>query len=33
MDLDLEDYPGNALVREMQEDQMKSAPVSLGLFV
>ncbi|KAJ5979951.1 Short-chain dehydrogenase/reductase SDR [Penicillium waksmanii] len=33
MDLDLEDYPANALIQEIQEDQMKSAPVSLGLFV
>ncbi|KAJ5844369.1 Short-chain dehydrogenase/reductase SDR [Penicillium rubens] len=32
LDLDLEDYPQNALVQEIQEDQMKSAPVSLGLF-
>ncbi|KAK9327191.1 hypothetical protein V1520DRAFT_349463 [Lipomyces starkeyi] len=33
MDLDLDDYPGNALIQEMQEDQMKSAPVSMGLFI
>ena len=33
MDLDLEDYPGNPLIREIQEDQIKSAPVELGLFV
>lgn len=33
MDLDLEDYPGNALIQEIQEDQMKSAPVSMGLFI
>ncbi|KAE8389425.1 hypothetical protein ETB97_008642 [Aspergillus alliaceus] len=33
MDLDLEDYPDNELVQEIQEDQMKSAPVSMGLFV
>ncbi|CAG8902122.1 unnamed protein product [Penicillium egyptiacum] len=32
-DLDLDDYPQNALIKEIQEDQMKSAPVSLGLFV
>lgn len=32
LDLDLEDYAGNALVQEMQDDQMKSAPPSLGLF-
>lgn len=33
MDLDLDDYPGNALLQEIQEDQMKSGPVSIGLFV
>ncbi|KAK9319338.1 hypothetical protein V1517DRAFT_332903 [Lipomyces orientalis] len=33
MDLDLEDYPGNALIQEVQENQVKSAPVSMGLFV
>ena len=33
MDLDLEDYPGNELVGEIQEEQMWSAPVSAGLFV
>ncbi|CAG8031973.1 unnamed protein product [Penicillium salamii] len=33
LDLDLEDYPNNPLIREIQEDQMKSAPVDLGLFV
>lgn len=33
LDLDLEDYPQNALIQEMQEDQMKAAPASLGLFV
>ena len=33
MDLDLEDYPSNALTREIQEDQIKSAPVELGLLV
>lgn len=32
LDLDLEDYPQNPLIQEMQEDQMRSAPVSLGLF-
>lgn len=31
LDLDLEGYSG-ALVEEIQEDQMKSAPPSLGLF-
>ncbi|KGO42689.1 hypothetical protein PEX1_104960 [Penicillium expansum] len=33
MDLDLEDYTSNALIREIQEDQIKSAPVELGLLV
>ncbi|CAG8221545.1 unnamed protein product [Penicillium salamii] len=33
LDLDLEDYPNSPLIREIQEDQMKSAPVDLGLFV
>ncbi|KAJ5437481.1 hypothetical protein N7491_004033 [Penicillium cf. griseofulvum] len=33
LDLDLEDYPQNELIQEIQEDQMKPAPVSLGLFV
>ncbi|KAK9319074.1 hypothetical protein V1517DRAFT_75499 [Lipomyces orientalis] len=33
MDLDLDDYPGNTLLLEVQEDQVKSAPVSMGLFV
>ncbi|RAH39891.1 putative short chain dehydrogenase/reductase [Aspergillus brunneoviolaceus CBS 621.78] len=33
MDLDLEDYPGNALLGEIQTEQMLSAPVSAGLFV
>ncbi|KAK9357456.1 hypothetical protein V1504DRAFT_442807 [Lipomyces starkeyi] len=33
VDLDLDDYPGNALIQEIQEDQVKSGPVSMGLFV
>jgi hypothetical protein len=33
LDLDLEDYPQNALIQEIQEDQVKWAPVPLGLFV
>ncbi|PWY91645.1 putative short chain dehydrogenase/ reductase [Aspergillus sclerotioniger CBS 115572] len=33
MDLDLDDYPGDELVGEIQEEQMWSAPVSEGLFV
>lgn len=32
VDFDLEDYPGNALIQEIQQDQMKSAPASIGLF-
>lgn len=32
MDLDLEDY-SDALVQEIQEDQMKAAPPAVGLFV
>jgi len=33
VDLDLDDYPDNKLVQEIQEDQIKSAPVSAGLFI
>ncbi|KAJ5107122.1 hypothetical protein N7456_003797 [Penicillium angulare] len=33
VDLGIEDYPDNSLLQEIQEDQVKSAPVSLGLFV
>ncbi|KAL2817899.1 putative short chain dehydrogenase/ reductase [Aspergillus cavernicola] len=33
MDLDLEDYRGNELVLEMQEEQMRAAPAEMGLFV
>ncbi|KAJ5998064.1 hypothetical protein N7522_009724 [Penicillium canescens] len=33
MDLDLEDYSDNSLLQEIQADQVKSAPVELGLFV
>jgi hypothetical protein len=33
IDLDLENYARDRLIGEIQEDQMKSAPVSLGLFV
>ncbi|KAJ5823677.1 adam [Penicillium robsamsonii] len=33
MDLELEDYQGNSLVQSIQEDQVKSAPVEMGLFV
>ncbi|KAF5640091.1 15-hydroxyprostaglandin dehydrogenase [Fusarium tjaetaba] len=31
MDLDIEDYP-EGLIQEIQEDQMRNAPVDLGLF-
>ncbi|KAF5658705.1 short-chain dehydrogenase reductase [Fusarium heterosporum] len=33
MDLDIEDYPDNLLIQEMQEDQMRNAPVERGLFL
>ena len=33
IDLDLDDYPGNELVQEIQMDQMRHAPVSKGLFI
>jgi hypothetical protein len=33
VDLDLDDYPGNTLLGEVQEEQMLSAPVSAGLFI
>lgn len=33
MDLDLDDYSGNELIKEIQEDQMRGAPVEKGLFV
>ncbi|KAK3633535.1 hypothetical protein LTR56_015788 [Elasticomyces elasticus] len=32
LDLDLDDYPGNDLLQEIQVDQIKNAPVELGLF-
>jgi len=32
VDLDLDDYPGNELVQEIQADQIKNAPLELGLF-
>jgi hypothetical protein len=31
MDLNIEDYP-ESLIQEIQEDQMRNAPVDLGLF-
>jgi len=33
LDLDYDDYPGNDLMKDIQEDQMKSAPISHGLFL
>ncbi|KAL3478315.1 putative short chain dehydrogenase/ reductase [Aspergillus californicus] len=33
IDLDLDDYPNNALLGEIQAEQMLSAPVSAGLFL
>jgi hypothetical protein len=33
LDLDLDEYPGNDLVHEIQADQVKFSPVELGLFV
>ncbi|KAM0413235.1 hypothetical protein ACHAPD_008330 [Fusarium lateritium] len=32
IDLDIEDYPDSSLLQEIQEDQMRNAPVELGLF-
>ena len=31
IDFDIDDYPGNELIKEIQEDQMKGAPVEKGL--
>ena len=33
VDLDLDDYPGNKLVQEIQVDQMRAAPAEEGLFL
>ncbi|TGO31654.1 hypothetical protein BHYA_0455g00030 [Botrytis hyacinthi] len=33
LDLDVDDYPGNELIQEIQVDQMKAAPVDEGLFL
>lgn len=33
IDLDIDDYPGNDLIKEIQEDQMKGAEAERGLFV
>jgi hypothetical protein len=32
LDLDIDDYQENSLVDSIQRDQVKSAPVELGLF-
>lgn len=31
--LDLEDFQGNSLFENIQEDQVKSAPAEMGLFI
>ncbi|KAL1605040.1 hypothetical protein SLS60_004583, partial [Paraconiothyrium brasiliense] len=33
IDLDIDQYPENGLLNEIQEDQVKSAPIKLGLFI
>jgi hypothetical protein len=33
LDLDIDDYPGNDLLQEIQTDQMKPAPPEKGLFL
>lgn len=33
LDLDIDDYPGSDLIQEIQVDQMRSDPVSAGLFL
>ncbi|OBS22584.1 hypothetical protein FPOA_08920 [Fusarium poae] len=33
IDLGIEDYPDSSLLQEIQEDQMRNAPVELGLFL
>jgi hypothetical protein len=33
LDLNLDEYPGNELLEEIEADQVRSAPVKLGLFV
>lgn len=33
LDLDVDDYPGNDLIQEIQVDQMRAAPVEEGLFL
>jgi hypothetical protein len=33
IDLGVEDYPDSSLLQEIQEDQMRNAPVELGLFL
>ena len=33
IDFDVDDYPGNDLIQEIQVDQMKGGPAEKGLFV
>ena len=33
LDLDVDEYSGNNLLEEIQEDQLRSAPVDLGVFI
>lgn len=33
LDLDLDDYPENTLLQEIQKEQVKSAPAEMGLFI
>ena len=33
LDLDVDDYPGNALIQEIQVDQMRGTSVNEGLFL
>ncbi|KAH8688783.1 putative adam [Talaromyces proteolyticus] len=33
LDLDIDDYPGDSLIESIQRDQVKSAPVEMGLFI
>ena len=33
LDLDIDDYQGDSLIESIQHDQVKSAPVEMGLFV
>lgn len=33
LDLDIDDYQGDSLIDSIQQDQVKSAPVEMGLFI